>query len=67
MLGRALLTYRRAIIDIGIPVMTLVPLTEKLVSFYADRGFVRYGAHQGHRRMMLTAQKAIKAYDEAGA
>ncbi len=65
MLTRALLVYVRAIIDMGIPVMTLVPLREKLIQFYSDRGFVSYATHLGERRMMLTAAAAIEAYEKA--
>ncbi len=61
MMYRALLTFRRAVDDLGAPVLTLVPLTEDLVSYYAKLGFVSYARHMGQRRMMLTARQAVEA------
>ncbi len=51
--------------EMGIPVMTLVPLRESLVKFYQDRGFVRYAQHLHERRMMLTAHDVLRAAEEA--
>lgn len=67
MMSKALAVYRRAIVDFGVPVMTLVPLRNKLVKFYSDLGFVPYGGHVGERRMMLTAHQAMAAYEKAQA
>ena len=65
MLSRALVTFTQSVIEIGVPVMTLVPLRDRLVKFYSDRGFVPYGQHRGEKRMMLTAAMAMKAYEAA--
>jgi ribosomal protein S18 acetylase RimI-like enzyme len=61
MMQRALLSFRQAVIDFGAPVLTLVPITDKLVEYYKRLGFVSYGVHTGQRRMMLTAHQAIAA------
>jgi N-acetylglutamate synthase-like GNAT family acetyltransferase len=56
---RVLETFRRAVLELGVPVLTLVPLTQKLVDFYAELGFHRYAVHLGVRRMMLPAQTVL--------
>ena len=67
MMQRVLTTFRSAVVDFGIPVLTLKPLRPCLDKFYADLGFVAYAAHRGEHRMMLTAQLAIDAEARARA
>jgi ribosomal protein S18 acetylase RimI-like enzyme len=61
MMYRALATFRKAVEEIGAPVLTLVPLKEELVKYYSDLGFLRYAQHLKERIMMLTAAQAIGA------
>jgi len=61
MMQRALLSFRNAAIDLGVQVLTLVPITDKLVDYYKKLGFASYATHMGQKRMMLTAQQAIAA------
>lgn len=59
MMGRVLRTYLKAVLDIGVPVLTLAPLTPKLMTFYEGLGFRVYAKHIGERRMMLPAQTVL--------
>jgi GNAT superfamily N-acetyltransferase len=61
MMSRALLSYRRAVDEIGAPALTLVALNDGLMAYYRKLGFFPYASHTGQRRMMLTAQQVIAA------
>jgi len=63
---RVIEVFRRSVLEFGLPVLTLVPLNEKLVAFYASVGFVRYAERLGQRRMMMPARTALELPERAG-
>jgi GNAT superfamily N-acetyltransferase len=66
MMGRIVGTYLNAVLEFGVPVLTLAPLNDKLVTFYEGLGFRPYAKHIGERRMMLPAQTIIDMARKAG-
>jgi GNAT superfamily N-acetyltransferase len=59
MMGRVVETFLNAVLDMGVPVLTLAPLNNKLVTYYQGLGFSPYAQHIGERRMMLPAQTVL--------
>lgn len=55
-----------AVLDMGLPVLTLIPLTTKLVEFYGGIGFVSYAERLGERRMMMPARTALNCLSGRG-
>jgi GNAT superfamily N-acetyltransferase len=64
-MGRVLETFRDAVLETGLPVLTLVPINERVRTFYAGLGFDAYAAHKGRRNMMLPAQSVLDMYEKA--
>ena len=65
MMVRVVETFRRSVLEWGAPVLTLVPLNEKLVKFYAGIGFSSYAKHLGERRMMMPAATVLDLAEKA--
>lgn len=64
-MGRVLETFRDAVLETGIPVLTLVPINDEVQAFYAKLGFYAYAAHQKRRDMMLPGQSVLDMYEKA--
>jgi GNAT superfamily N-acetyltransferase len=63
---RALETFRWSVLEMGIPVLTIVPLNADLVDWYRQLGFQSYAQHLGLRRMMMPAKTILEAAAKAG-
>ena len=57
-MGKIIEIFREAASTLGVPVMTLVALNERVAKLYTRMGFVPYGT-TGSRRMLLPAQAAL--------
>ena len=57
-MGRIIDVFREAASTLGVPVMTLVALNDRVAKLYSKMGFVPYG-EKVSRRMLLPAQAAL--------
>ncbi len=64
-MGRVLEIFHQAVLDTGIPVLTLMPIDDAVQAFYASLGFESYAAHMGHRNMMLPGRTVLDMYEKA--
>jgi GNAT superfamily N-acetyltransferase len=58
MIGRVISVFIDSVLNIGVPVMTLVARNTRVADFYQRLGFVSYGGN-GSTRMLLPAQSAL--------
>jgi ribosomal protein S18 acetylase RimI-like enzyme len=65
MMVRVIETFRKSVLDFGIPVLTLSPLNDDLVKFYEGIGFQKYAQHLGMKRMLLPAKTVLDMYEKA--
>lgn len=64
-MGRVLEIFRDAVLETGLPVLTLVPINDRVRDFYQRLGFDAYAAHKQRRNMMLPGRSVLDMYDKA--
>ena len=66
-MGRVLETFRDAVLETGLPVLTLIPINDRVRAFYTRLGFDPYAAHKGRPNLMLPGQSVLDMYNKAKA
>jgi ribosomal protein S18 acetylase RimI-like enzyme len=64
-MGQILDKFHDAVVHLGVPVLTLVPVDDGTLAFYERLGFHHYAAHKGMRNMMLPGKTVLDMREKA--